>query len=286
MSAIRQITRISYKREPEKGERGAQPRVRAWNEGLDFYCGAEGELYDDRAYYNHLYYHCLKSHKSTSANNPYTSVQKKDGIWEVDSSFSFMATSVGFIGEGADGWIIDNGVITHTSGKLSLAKDGSIVSSNGKFKVDVDGNLYAESGTFAGFLKVNFTLFSAGAKKISDGIYEVSDNFNLIADGGNGAYSVTLRLPTAAKYAGCVLNVYDTPIKTRSSNTLSITGTIYWEGRISTTEGLATTTRLTFPRGGFVQFMGVPSSTSTTVWVVTSIQAADLQSEGGGTAVK
>jgi len=283
MAALKQITRISYKRNPEKGDpgpRGAQPRVRPWEEGLEFFCGAEGELYDDRAYYGRLYYHCLKSHKSTSANNPYASVQAKDGVWEVDSSFRFMATSVGFIGEGADGWIIDNGVITHTSGKLSLTKEGAIVSSNGKFKVDAEGNLYAESGTFAGFLKVNFTSFTAGAKKITNGVYEVSDNFNLIANGSSN-FAVTLRLPSAAKFSGCVLNVYDTPIKTRSSATLSITGTMYWDGRISDSGGLGTTTKITLPRGGFVQFIGVPEL-ERTVWIVTGMHAADVETEGLG----
>lgn len=286
MAALKQITRISYKRNPEKGDpgpRGAQPRVRPWEEGMEFFCGAEGELYDDRAYYGRLYYHCLKSHKSTSANNPYASVQAKDGVWEVDSSFRFMATSVGFVGEVADGWIIDNGVITHTSGKLSLTKEGTIVSSNGKFKVDAEGNLYAESGTFAGFLKVNFTSFTAGAKKISNGVYEVSDNFNLIANGGYG-YVVTLRLPSAAKFSGCVLNVYDIPIKTRSSTTLSITGTMYWDGRVSDLAGLGTTTKMTLPRGGFVQFIGVPEG-DLTVWVVTSLRAAGVETEGSGKVV-
>lgn len=286
MSALKQITRISYKRNPEKGDpgpRGAQPRVRSWEEGMDFFCGAEGEQYDDRAYYGRLYYHCLKSHKSTSANNPHASVQAKDGVWEVDTSFRFWATSVGFIGEGADGWIIDDGVISHTSGKLSLTNDGSIISSNGKFKVDADGNLYAESGTFAGFLKVNFTSISAGAKKISNEVYEVSDCFNLTSDAGAG-FSPTLRLPSAARYTGCVVNIYDCPIKTRMSPILSVTGTMLWIGRISEMGGLATTTKFTFPRGGFMQVMGIPYMEGT-AWVVTALQAADVTSEGTGTTV-
>lgn len=55
-----------------------------------------------------------------------------------------IATKVAFVGDGGEGWIIDNGEITHTSGLISLSKDGSIVTSNGRYTVDNTGKLICE----------------------------------------------------------------------------------------------------------------------------------------------
>lgn len=271
MAKLKCITRISHKRNPEKGERGAISRITDWAEGVVYCSGASGETFVDIVYYGGLYYRCTTTHTSTSNTNPYTSIQAGSKLWTTESNFALIATKVAFVGEGADGWIIENGQMTHTSGKLAITKDGCIRASNGNFEVDSEGNIYAKSGTFEGFMRTNFEGFTAGAKKISNGVFEVSDKFNLIADGAYG-YEVLLRLPTDAKYIGAVLNVYDHPIKTRSSPILSIEGVMLWSGSLSSTfGGFDPISKITAPNGGLIQLIGVPL-VGECAWMISTLQ--------------
>ena len=145
MNKLKNITRIAYKRDPEKGERGAIPRVSTWQPDKTYYAGAEGETFVDFVYYKGLYYRCTTTHTSTSNINPYASINTlKDGKWDIESNFELIATKVAFVGDGGEGWVIDNGEITHTSGLISLSKDGSIVTSNGRYTVDNTGKLICE----------------------------------------------------------------------------------------------------------------------------------------------
>ena len=145
MPKLKNITRIAYKRDPEKGERGAIPRVSTWEPNKTYYSGSEGETFVDFVYYEGLYYRCTKTHSSTSSVTPYASINTlKDGKWDIESNFEMIATKVAFVGTGGEGWIIDNGEITHTSGLVSLSKDGSIVTSNGRYTVDNTGKLKCE----------------------------------------------------------------------------------------------------------------------------------------------
>ena len=145
MTKLKNITRIAYKRDPEKGERGAIPRVSSWEPNKTYYSGAEGETFVDFVYYDGLYYRCTKTHTSTSSVTPYASINTlKDGKWDIESNFEMIATKVAFVGNGGEGWIIDNGEIRHTSGLISMSKDGSIVTSNGRYTVDSTGKLICE----------------------------------------------------------------------------------------------------------------------------------------------
>lgn len=270
MAKLKCITRISHKRNPEKGERGAISRITDWAEGVVYCSGASGETFADIVYYGGLYYRCTTTHTSTSNTNPYTSIQAGSRLWTTESNFALIATKVAFVGEGADGWIIENGQMTHTSGKLAITKDGCIRASNGNFEVDSEGNIYAKSGTFEGFMRTNFVGFTTGAKKISNGVFEVSDKFNLIADGAYG-YEVLLRLPTDVKYVGAVLNVYDHPIKTRSSATLSIEGEMLWSGALAVECGFAPIDKITAPHGGLIQLIGVPLA-GHCAWMISTLQ--------------
>lgn len=270
MAKLKCITRISHKRNPEKGERGAISRITDWAEGVVYCSGASGETFADIVYYGGLYYRCTTTHTSTSNTNPYTSIQAGSRLWTTESNFALIATKVAFVGEGADGWIIENGQMTHTSGKLAITKDGCIRASNGNFEVDSEGNIYAKSGTFEGFMRTNFVGFTTGAKKISNGVFEVSDKFNLIADGAYG-YEVLLRLPTDVKYVGAVLNVYDHPIKTRSSATLSIEGEMLWSGALAVDCGFAPIDKITAPHGGLIQLIGVPLG-GHCAWMISTLQ--------------
>lgn len=145
MPKLKNITRIAYKRDPEKGERGAIPRVSSWEPNKIYYSGAEGETFVDFVYYDGLYYRCTITHTSASSETPYASINTlKDGKWDIESNFEMIATKVAFVGNGGEGWIIDNGEIRHTSGLISMSKDGSIVTSNGRYTVDSTGKLICE----------------------------------------------------------------------------------------------------------------------------------------------
>ncbi len=148
---LRKITRIAYKPDPEKGEkgdRGPQTRHIVWAAGIEFYCGASGERYADYAYYGGAIYECLISHVSEAGTPPYYAVANNTGYWRLVPTFDNVATKVLLLGTGKEGWIMDEGVIKHTSGKISLNASGQITAGNGVFTVDKDGNMTAKSGTF------------------------------------------------------------------------------------------------------------------------------------------
>lgn len=159
MTTVKNITRISYKKDPEKGERGAIPRVRDWGPGVQYMSGSAGEMYADYTYYDGLYYRCLVAHTSSSASTPYALVQANTGMWTIETNFQMIATKVAFIGEGGSGWIIDGGVIYHSSGKIALNADGSITTQNGKFSVDTEGHVYAEDVDIAGTVNATSGVF-------------------------------------------------------------------------------------------------------------------------------
>lgn len=148
---LRKITRIAYKPDPEKGEkgdRGPQTRHIVWAAGIEFYCGASGERYADYAYYGGAIYECLISHVSEAGTPPYYAVANNTGYWRLVPTFDNVATKVLLLGTGKEGWIMDEGVIKHTSGKISLNASGQITAGDGVFTVDKDGNMTAKSGTF------------------------------------------------------------------------------------------------------------------------------------------
>lgn len=142
---IRKITRIAYKQTPEKGDSGAIRRMRPWASGTEYMPGP-GYKYEDYVYYNKRYYSCQK-YIASSTTNPYDAVLNKTGEWAYEPNVDFLATGVFFVGDG-EGWIFDEGVISHTSGKISLTASGQIIAGNGVFTVDKDGNMTAKSGTF------------------------------------------------------------------------------------------------------------------------------------------
>lgn len=144
MTKLKNITRIAYKRDPEKGERGAIPRIRQWQVRVRYLAGGEGETFIDFVYYEGQYYRCLTTHTSASMTNPYASVSDNNGLWDIENNFDLVATKVAFVGNGGEGWIIDNGEIRHTSGEISLSLDGSIETNSGRYRVDSTGKLICE----------------------------------------------------------------------------------------------------------------------------------------------
>lgn len=141
MKQAKAITRIAFKQKPEKGERGAVPRIRVFANGTEYMSGADGEAFLDYVYYNGLFYRCMVSHTSTSDENPYDDINHGYANWSLETDFDFLATKVIIVGEDGEGWILDKGRIYHTGGKISFASDGSFTAADGKTSISKDGIL-------------------------------------------------------------------------------------------------------------------------------------------------
>lgn len=243
-----------------KGERGAIPRMRDFAEGLLFMEGKAGEAYLDFAFYNNRYYRCTKTHIAQVGETPYAAVQAANGLWALETDYQFLASKVVWVGSGSEGWLIDEGRIYHSSGLIELNANGTIQTSNGKFSLDKNGNINAQSGTFAGFLKMPFKSFAEGATYLGNGVYRVSDNFNLYSEGNMSGYDIGLQLPNDPSFSGTLLTVYDFPVKTRSSPLLTITcqsGAQIYHPSSKGTYGLTPVSSIVCNRGGLIQLLCV-----------------------------
>lgn len=144
-----------------KGDRGARLRQTDWAEGQQYLSGADGELWYDVVLYKDMLYLCLKSHTSSSANNPQTSVASQLGYWEKAIDWVFIATKLllsekikaEYIDtddlvvknvqvEDADGNVIcringRTGDASFAKGNILFGSDGSIVCNKGIFKVGI-----------------------------------------------------------------------------------------------------------------------------------------------------
>lgn len=152
------------------------------------------------------------------------------------------------------------------------------------YRVLHDGTIYASKGIFSGFLQVPFTDIVEAAEfngYDNDGkaIFTVGDCFN-ISTSSNAGYSLVLTLPNDEKFDGVVLNVFDNPIKTRSSPLLWIRGgvSLFARGNIyhplskSATYGLKPIKEIYCSRGGFIQFICIKGN-----WMVTSDMMPDSE---------
>lgn len=74
-------SRTSEVRFVKKGDKGAKLRMRDWETGVSYLCGNQGEDFYDVVFYKTKLYLCIKSHTSSSANNPQTSVSGNLGFW-------------------------------------------------------------------------------------------------------------------------------------------------------------------------------------------------------------
>lgn len=213
MIKAKHITRIAYKQQPEKGEkgdRGAIRRVSEWVSGTKYYSGADGEPYQDVVIFNGVYYLCEKTNNSTAT--PYQLVGLGADLWSVATDYKFVCTKGLFIGTGAQGWIADEGRIYHTSGKIELSADGSIKTSNGNFKVDADGNVLAMNGTFEGVIKANilynkvslYTVTTGANIALPDDVGQIVIARLLGATGTAGG----ITLPKASAVKGQVIDIF------------------------------------------------------------------------------
>lgn len=148
---------ISWSGEPgAKGDDGPITRVRkfqsiadkntklVYNDGT--YTETDGKKYLDFVFYqeDNNYYQCIKPQTITGSNE---AIAPSDTThWSLINNFKPIATSVLLVGANAEGWIIDEGIIKHTSGNISLTKNGEISAGTGKFSVSKIGDLNAPSG--------------------------------------------------------------------------------------------------------------------------------------------
>lgn len=148
---------ISWSGEPgAKGDDGPITRVRKFQSTADentilvyndgTYTETDGKKYLDFVFYqeDNNYYQCIKPQTITGSNE---AIAPSDTThWSLINNFKPIATSVLLVGANAEGWIIDEGIIKHTSDAISLKKNGEINAGDGTFSVSKEGILTATSG--------------------------------------------------------------------------------------------------------------------------------------------
>ena len=170
------VNGIAAKGDP--GMQGPITRFTAWKTGRYYYNGKTpafstdtnddtitNNYYLDYVYYavgDKQYWKCVKTNQvlSSEANKPGVS-----DCWESISSYEVLATGTLLVGK-ENGWVIDQGIIKHTSGNVTLNEDGSISAANGNFIVTKSGNLIAKNADISGAISAN--IFSSEFIDIKD----------------------------------------------------------------------------------------------------------------------
>lgn len=192
----------------------------------------------------------------------------------------------GLVGIGNDNGVNAgmNGIGTSDSDVRIWAGAPEAKKATAPYRVLHDGTIYASKGIFSGFLQIPFTDIDKAAEfngYDSDyrAVYIVKNVFNIQTSSSAG-YSLVLTLPNDEKFDGVVLNVFDNPIKTRSSpflwikgeTNLSGNGNIYHPLSKSSTYGLKPVKEIYCSRGGFIQFICINGN-----WMVTSDMMPDSE---------
>lgn len=192
----------------------------------------------------------------------------------------------GLVGIGNDNGVNAgmNGIGTSDSDVRIWAGAPESKKATAPYRVLHDGTIYASKGIFSGFLQIPFTDIDKAAEfngYDSDyrAVYIVKNVFNIQTSSSAG-YSLVLTLPNDEKFDGVVLNVFDNPIKTRSSpflwikgeTNLSGNGNIYHPLSKSSTYGLKPVKEIYCSRGGFIQFICINGN-----WMVTSDMMPDSE---------
>lgn len=192
----------------------------------------------------------------------------------------------GLVGIGNDNGVNAgmNGIGTSDSDVRIWAGAPESKKATAPYRVLHDGTIYASKGIFSGFLQIPFTDIDKAAEfngYDSDyrAVYIVKNVFNIRTSSSAG-YSLVLTLPNDEKFDGVVLNVFDNPIKTRSSpflwikgeTDLSGNGNIYHPLSKSSTYGLKPVKEIYCSRGGFIQFICINGN-----WMVTSDMMPDSE---------
>ena len=130
------------------------------------------------------------------------------------------------------------------------------------------------TGVFSGYTRVPFKRLSEEGTDYdrSADKYTINKNFNLITEQINwGSYIVWINLPTSADFIGSVVNIYDCPIRTRSSSNVIIATDDEDSGILCSlgySEQILTYNPIQRIEcfGGLIQFIAVPSICSADKW--------------------
>ena len=112
-------------------------------------------------------------------------------------------------------------------GKLMFfaGADGIENAGSATTRIYEDGHVEMGTGVFSGYTRVPFKRLSEEGTDYdrATNTHTVNKNFNLITEQVNwDSYTITIKLPTSADYIGSVINIYDCPVRTRSSSNVII----------------------------------------------------------------
>ena len=165
-------------------------------------------------------------------------------------------------------------------GKLMFfaGADGIENAGSATTRIYEDGHVEMGTGVFSGYTRVPFKRLSEEGTDYdrSADKYTINKNFNLITEQINwGSYIVWINLPTSAEYIGSVVNIYDCPIRTRSSSNVIIATDDEDSGILCSlgySEQILTYNPIQRIEcfGGLIQFIAVPSiySADKCWWIV------------------
>lgn len=192
-----------------KGDRGARMRQTNWAEGKEYLSGADGELWYDVVLYKDMLYLCLKSHTSSSANNPQTSVAGQSGYWEKAVDWIFVATKLLLSEKIRSEYIdVDDLVVKHVEAKDAAGNvtcringktgevyvKGKIIATSGSFA----GEIIAQSGKIGGFTLESGSLFWKGCDYFGKDSRSV--RIGVPTDAGSGMIDVSFNGATTGKF--------------------------------------------------------------------------------------
>lgn len=272
MTALKKVTRIAFRKDPEPGERGARGaavRQRKFVTGVEYQSGAEGEDFIDYVLYDRTWYKCLITHTPTGDQNPFDDIGHGIYTWEVVPNLSSLATECVIVGADGNGWFLTEGKIFHTSGKVILTSDGS-ANFNNNCIITADGEITAKNGIFAGHIVATLTELS--------GTKTLSNEANIMS----GGY-LTLTLPTDMSFAGRRVLVVDTTFPPYTKTSLGTYTYIKVTGSLNYLCGLGEYADLDTPaytqiriRGGAVELLALPQYDKVK-WLVISGQECIIE---------
>ena len=189
-----------------------------------------GAYYEARATIAKL----LRDAAATSSDLDYLRENFQNSTTEVDGQSGVVLS--GFVG------VKDEGNAKVVAGMAGCALSGATDPKHGKLmffagangienadtattRIYEDGHVEMGTGVFGGYTRVPFKRLSEEGTDYdrATNTHTVNKNFNLITEQVNwNSYTITIKLPTSADYIGSVINIYDCPVRTRSSSNVII----------------------------------------------------------------
>lgn len=160
-------------------------------------------------------------------------------------------------------------------GKLMLfaGADGVANAKNANARIYEDGHVEFSSGVFSGYTRIPFKMLDEEGTDYDSttGEYTLNKNLNIDASTGDGAYMVTINLPSDSKFVGSVVNIFNEVVRSKSSYSVILKATdsgILSDLAIIDTYGFNPIPAILW-YGGLVQLLGVPCGTDGCYWMIT-----------------